>query len=294
MQEFTAIQKARQFTREAGITAVPVDLSRYATLAKARIEIRSDLNDDESGQTFTLGGHTIILVNGNHREERQRFTALHEIAHIVLELPSQHGGPKLTASGLSSYRRRPPEEVLCDVFAAECLLPYDFFKKDIDDLDVSFDAVRQIAARYEASVASTGSRLAAYSAESCAFVLIEEGVIRYASLSKALREKGGYIGFGVPVHAKSVAARLIRDPSSTDVYDEIPADIWFNKPLKNYELACEEAMAAREFDQCLALVWLDDGLRRAATGNRDADDDDGPLLKELDGSLPWPGKSKRR
>lgn len=294
MQEFTVIQRARQFIKQAGITAAPVDLSRYAALAKARIEIRYDLDDDESGQTFGLGGQHIILVNGNHREERQRFTVLHEIAHIVLELPSQHGGKKLTAAGLVSYRRRPPEEVLCDVFAAECLLPYDLFKKDIDDVGLSFDAVREMATRYKASIAPTGSRLATYSGEPCAFVLIEDGVIRYASLSKTLREKGGYIDFGVPVSPKSVAARLIRDPSSTDLYDEIPADIWFNKPLRNYELVCEEAMAAREFDQCLALVWLDDGLRRASTGNRDADDDDEPLLKELDGTLPWPGKSKRR
>lgn len=294
MQEFTAIQKARQFIKQAGITAVPVDVSRYAAHAKARIEVRYDLDDDESGQTFVLGGQNIIFVNGNHREVRQRFTILHEIAHIVLGLPSQHGGEKLTAAGLVSYRRRPPEEVLCDVFAAECLLPYDLFKKDVEEVGLSFDVVRDLATRYMASIPSTGSRLATYCAEPCAFVLIEEGVIRYASLSKSLREAGGYIDFGVPVHDRSVAARLIKNPSSTDVYDEIPADLWFKNPLKHHQLVCEEAMAAPEFDQCFALVWLDDGLRRASTGNRNADDDDEPLLKELDGTLPWPGTSKRR
>src|SRR5688572_21203506 len=173
MDEFTTIQRARQLIREAAITTIPVDVARYAALAKARIEIRNNLDDDESGQTFALGGQNIILVNGNHREERQRFTVLHEIGHIVLDLPSQHGGKKLTTTDLVSYRRRPPEEVLCDVFAAECLLPYDFFKKDIDDVDISFDAVRAIAGKYKASVASTGSRLAAHSAEPCAFVLME-------------------------------------------------------------------------------------------------------------------------
>ena len=184
-------------------------------------------------------------------------------------------------------------KVLIDVGSRVLVLGLAY-KKDIDDIALSFDSVREMATRYRASIASTGSRLATYSAEPCAFMLIEEGVIRYASLSKGLREKGGYIEFGVPVPPKSVAARLIRDPSSTDVYDEIPADIWFNKPLRNYELVCEEAMASREFDQCWALVWLDDGLRRASTGNRDTEDDDDPLLTELDGILPWPGKSRRR
>ena len=294
MEEFTAIQKARQFIKNAAITGVPVDLSRYAALAKARSEIRDDLDDDESGQTFMLGGQNIIFVNGNHRAERQRFTVLHEIGHIVLGLPSQHGGQKLTTSGLSSYRRRPPEEVLCDVFAAECLLPYEFFKKDIDGLDISFDAVRTFATRYKASIASTGSRLAMHSAEPCAFVLMEDGVIRYASRSKALREMGAWIELGVPVPAKSVAARLIKNPASSQVYDELPAHVWFSKPLKNFELVCEEAAPPGDWDQSLSLIWLDDGLRRANTGNAHADDDDEPLLKELDGTLPWPGKGKRR
>ena len=294
MEEFTAIQRARQLIKEAAITTIPVDVARYAALTKARIEIRYDLDDDESGQTFMLGGQNIVLVNGNHREERQRFTMLHEIGHIVLDLPSQHGGKKLTTAGLISYRRRPPEEVLCDVFAAECLLPYDFFKKDIDDVDISFDAVREIARRYKASVASTGSRLAAHSAEPCAFVLMEGDVIRYASRSRSLREMGAWIDLGVPVPAKSVAARIRANPSSPDVYDEIPADTWFSKPLKNYDIVCEETMLPREWDQGLSLLWFDESLRRTATGDSGADNDDEPLLKGLDGILPWPGKSKRR
>lgn len=294
MDEFAAILKARQFIKDAGIIEIPVDLARYTAAAKVEIKIRHDLCDDESGQTFMLGGKSVILVNGNHREERQRFTVLHEIGHIVLEQPSQHGGPKLTASGLASYSRRPPEEVLCDVFAAECLLPYDFFKKDIDDLDVSFNVVRDIAGRYKASIASTGSRLAAHSAEPCAFVLMESGLIRWTSRSKVLREMGGWINLGIAVPTKSVAARVSRNPSVTDVYDELPADIWFNKPIRNYEIVCEEAMPAREWDQCFSLLWFDDSLCRASSGNSDAGDGDEPLLKELDGVLPWPGKKKRR
>lgn len=294
MDEFTAILKARKFIKDAGITEVPVDLARYAALVKARIETRYDLGDDESGQTFPLGGQNIILVNGTHREERQRFTVLHEIGHIVLDLPSQHDGNKLTASGLVSYSRRPPEEVFCDMFAAECLLPYDFFKKDIDDLDVSFDAIREIAGRYKASIPSTGSRLAAHSAEPCAFVLMEDGAVRYASRSKTLRDMGGWIDLGVDVPPKSVAARVFKNPSSADVYDELPAHTWFSKTPKNYEIVCEEAMSLHEWGQCLSLLWFDDSLRRSATGKNDVDDDDEPLLKELDGTLPWPGKSRRR
>ena len=293
MDEFSVILKARKFIRETGIDAVPVDLARYAERAGTRIEVRHDLEDDESGQTFPLGKQQVIFVNGNHREERQRFTVLHEIAHIVLSLPSHHGGNKLTTAGLTSYKRRPREEMLCDVFAAECLLPYDFFKKDVDDTDPSFNAIRELARQYKASVTSTGSRYAAHSSEPCAFVLMESGVVRYVTCSKPLREIGGWIEFGMPMPKNSVASRLAVKPDSADAYDEVSTDTWFSRPLKNYELVFEEAMPTREWDQCLSLIWLDESLKRTDAGHGDIDDDE-PPLKELDGILPWPSKSRRR
>lgn len=294
MDEFTVILKARQFIKDAGINSVPINLDRYATAAKARIDFCDDLDDEESGQTFPLGGKNIIMVNGNHREERQRFTVLHEIGHIVLDLPSKHHNGNITTSDLISYRRRPKEEILCDVFAAECLLPYDFFKKDINDIDISLDAIKKLADQYKASVTSTGSRFAISCDTPCAFVLIEKGKIRYVSRSKFLRELNGWIDIGVPVPQNSVAFHLIKDQSATERYDEITTDIWFNNGVKNYNLLTEEAMLIREWDQCLSLIWFDESLRSSGYASDYYSDNDEPLLDELDGILPWPSKSRRK
>ncbi len=183
-------------------------------LQRPKLKSSSDLDDDESGQTFPLAGKHIITINGNHREERQRFTVLHEIAHIVLELPSQHHGTNMTTSDLVSYRHRPKEEILCDVFAAECLLPYVQFRKDVEDMDVSLDEVKELANHYQASVTSTGSRFAVNCNIPCAFVLMERGKVRYVSMSKFLRERKGWIEFGVPVPKGSVAERISKSTST--------------------------------------------------------------------------------
>jgi hypothetical protein len=45
---------------------------------------------DEAGFTVEIKGKHHIHVNGNDSEERQRFTACHEAAHIKLGLPSEH------------------------------------------------------------------------------------------------------------------------------------------------------------------------------------------------------------
>ena len=293
MNEFPTILRARQFVRDAGNDSVPVDIERLAAAAKAKIKIAYDLADDESGQTTRFKGKHVIIVNGNHREERQRFTVLHEIAHIVLGLPSQHHGATLKTGVLLSYGRRPEEEVLCDVFAAECLLPYHPFARQVADTDISLDAVKSFAEEYKASLTTTGSRFALNANEPCAFVLSEDARIRYVSRSKYLSDLKGWIDFNVPVPQGSVAHRLIQGGSKTEDYDELPTDVWFDGGIRNRPLVAEEAILLRGWNQCLSLIWFDESLKPVRE-RWDEDEDNEPLLKELDGTLPWPSKSRRR
>lgn len=292
-KEFQTILKARKFVCDAGIVAVPVDLERLATAANAKVKILHDLANDESGQTTQIKGRHIIIVNGNHREERQRFTVLHELAHIVLGLPSHHHGSKLTTGTLMRYGRRPPEEMLCDVFAAECLLPYNLFSKDVGDVDISMASVKDLAEKYKASLTTTGSRFAVSAQEPCAFVLSEDGQTRYVSRSKFLNELKGWIDFNIPLPKGSMAHRLMQNGSKTEDYDELASDIWFKGGIKNRPMLAEEAILLREWNQCLSLIWFDESLK-PVNERRDEKEDDEPLLNELDGMLPWPSRGRRR
>src|SRR6185437_3186832 len=98
------------------------------------------------------------------------------IAHIVLGLPSDH-----EAGPWWSYAKRSPNEVLCDVFAAELLLPYKLFKPLVDKSEINLVAVDGLAKNFVASTTATGSRFAALAGAPCAFVLSEQGKVRYAS-----------------------------------------------------------------------------------------------------------------
>ena len=192
------------------------------------------------------------------------------------------------------YGRRPPEEILCDVFAAECLLPYEYFSNDVADLDISMDAVKKLAEDYKASITSTGSRFAVNANGPCAFVLSESGKnpIRITvEVSQRAERLDWTLTFLFP--KGSVAHRLVQNTSKNEDYDEIATDTWFNNGVKNYPLLAEESVLLREWDQCLSLLWFDDDLRPAGD-NRTFDSDDEPLLKDLDGVLPWPSKSRRK
>ncbi len=227
--EHAAISRAWDFQREAGISSIPVALEKYLAAANAELQVRRDLKDTEAGQTFPLGDRHIILVNGHHSSERQRFTVLHELAHIRLGLPSKHG-QSISVDQLLRYSNRPREEILCDIFAAECLLPRQFLLADVRKRPCTFLAIEELADLYCASLAATGSRFAAYNEAHCAWVLADSQRVRYVSCSPSLRETGFFLKIGTEVPAKSVLGRLVAGTGDAvaGTADVVPSYIWLN------------------------------------------------------------------
>jgi Zn-dependent peptidase ImmA (M78 family) len=286
VDEFGAILRAREFVVRANQGSIPVRIEAYLEEVNCELKVDSTLPSDEPGYSLRIGERNIIVVNGNDLSERRRFTACHELGHIVLDLPSEHEG-----SPLLSYSRRPPNEVYCDVFAGELLLPYRIFKPLADSEAIGFRALNDLAARFEASVTATGSRFAAAVDAPCAFVLSEGGRVRYASRSKALRETGAWIAPSMLLPRGSLS-EIARSGQKVDGEREIAADMWFSD-WKRGGLLLEEARQLSQWDQTITLLWFeDDELPDVARDGEDDEEESG--LKELDGTLPWPGKSRRR
>lgn len=289
MDEFRAVLKAREFVNKVKPVTIPVPVEIYAQHVGAIIRPQTDLEPDEPGWSFESKGKHYICTNANDRPERQRFTVCHEIAHLVLGLPSEHGG-----SSWWSYAKRPLVEILCDVFAAELLLPYGLFKPEAKKLQISLSAVDGLAARFEASTTATGSRYAAVVNTPMAFVLSEQGQVRYASRSKALREASAWIQPQLKLPRNSISEK-VRAGVLCDGCEEIDADIWF-EGWERGGMLLEEARHLAHWDQTLTLLWFEDEEvppPKPREGREEEDGDDG-FLKELDGHLPWPGKRRRR
>ena len=285
MDEFGAILRARELVARLKLTSIPARIEDYLEEVGCHLKVDSSLSPNEPGYSVKIGGTNCIVVNGNDIPERQRFTACHELGHIVLDLPSEHED-----SPLWSYSKRPPNEVNCDVFAAELLLPYLIFKPLADSEAIGFAALDDLAEKFEASVTATGSRFAAAVDAPCAFVLSERGRVRYASRSKALREAGAYIPPGIELPRGSLS-ETIRNGRSADGPHEVAADIWLSD-WKRGGLLLEEARQMSQWDQTLTMLWFDDEEVPVESNRGEYEEESG--LKELDGNLPWPGKSRRR
>jgi Zn-dependent peptidase ImmA (M78 family) len=286
VDEFTAVLRARELVRKVNLDTIPASIEAYVEHIGGVLRLETDLGADEPGYSFESNGKHYICVNGNDTAQRRRFTACHEIAHIVLGLPSDYG-----STPWWSYAKRPLDEICCDVFAAELLLPHRLFEPLVERAEIGFTAIHELGRRFVASNIATGSRFAMVITVPCAFVLSEQGKVRYASRSKALREATAWISPQASLPSGSVSAR-VRAGGSCDEVEEVAADLWFSDWDRGGVLR-EEARHLRQWDQTLTLLWFEDEEVPPPKHEGRAEEEN-LGLQELDGILPWPGKRRRR
>ncbi len=291
--ELKAISQAWEFQKEAGIAERPVSIEKYLKAMGAELKLRDDFRDDEAGQVLQVGDRLIIAINARHPIERQRFTVLHEIAHIRLNLPSSHS-KSTSVEQLLGYSRRPREEILCDLFAGECLLPRNLFQADVRRRDCSFATVQELAELYQSSLAATGSRFAAYSSTPCCWILADDRYVRYASCSPALRDAGFFLRIGIEIPRASVLGRLRAGANGVrpGIAEVVPGHVWIQNDCTSVDEFAEAAIISTQIRQGVALLIAE--LASENVSNERIPDDEDALLPELDGQLRFPGKRRKK
>ena len=264
------------------LSNVANDLSVYTKKVKAKLGTE-EMGEGQSGYTLTKrDGSSVIIVNELERRERQRFSTCHEVGHIVLALKSDH-----RETPAWSYSKRDESEIACDIFAAELLMPFEDFKRDVDGEEPSFELVDRLRAKYVVSFSACASRVAAVTQYPCAFVTMSSSVIRHASRSMALRQLNGWIVPKSPIPPGSVARRLVEEQEFSGEDASVSQDVWFQDWPKGYDLV-ELAKHYPSYDETFSLLWFeqdsgpDEPVKNFA-GVPEKEDDGG--LKELDGTL---------
>lgn len=289
MDEAEVQQRARSFISKLDIKDIRDDLSVYIKAANAKVR-KEEFGEGESGQTVTRpDGKHVITVNSVEPEERQRFTICHEIAHIELGLASSHEEVPSW-----SFAKRHINEVLCDIFAAELLMPYMQWKALVPKKEPSLGVIEYMAGEFRTSFPAAASRYANLADIPCAYVTMERGQVRYAARSTSLRKVGAWIPPKSPIPPGSVAHRLREAGGSQIETDEVAQDTWFENWEKGLDL-WELARHYGKSDTTVALLWFPDEDLPEVEPNRfgvRVTEDEG--LSELTGELPWPGKSRRR
>jgi hypothetical protein len=87
-------------------------------------------------------------------------------------------------------------------------------------------SIEDLAGRFLASLTATGSRFAAVHPGPCAFVLSEQGKVRYVSRSNPLRDAYAWIQPRLDL-PRGLLSERIRAGATSDGPEKVDADIWF-------------------------------------------------------------------
>jgi Zn-dependent peptidase ImmA (M78 family) len=290
IDELAIRNAAHQFMAGLDLSNIANDLSVYSKKVKAKLGTE-EMSEGQSGYTLTKrDGSSAIVVNELERRERQRFSTCHEVGHIVLGLKSDH-----RETPAWSYSKRDENEIACDIFAAELLMPFEDFMRDVDGEEPSFELVERLRAKYVVSFSACASRVAAVTPYPCAFVTMSSSVIRHASRSVALRQLNAWIVPKSPIPPGSVARRLVDEQEFSGEDAAVSQDVWFQDWPKGYDLM-ELAKHYPSYDETFSLLWFeqdsgpDEPVKNFA--GVPAEEDDGGL-KELDGVLSFSKRVRR-
>jgi len=140
----------------AGLRGIAVEPLQEDAKADARIFCKAD-------------GSLVIQYDSRKPKSRINFSICHEIVHtffpdcfetVHLRHDRRDGGYEL--------------ECLCDLGAAELLMPHECFQRDMASAKISLELVRQLNRRYAASFEAVLIRLAQLTDQPCAIVFLSE------------------------------------------------------------------------------------------------------------------------
>jgi Zn-dependent peptidase ImmA (M78 family) len=166
--EELVVRLCEELLDEAGIS-VPIDVRLLASFRG--IAAINEVDQAEAGCIFFNGERLVVHMRGTDSAERQRFTICHETIHTFFPGFREERRAR-TDTTVGTYDRNQFEEYLCDIGAAELLLPRKPFlavlpaQPDIDD-------VIELADVFDASLEATAIRIVNLATVPMALVVLE-------------------------------------------------------------------------------------------------------------------------
>jgi Zn-dependent peptidase ImmA (M78 family) len=162
---------AHKLRTDAQQTKLPIDVELIASVKGIR---KREGNYDFAGRIYVReNGQLVMDLNSNDNHARRRFTCAHELMHTAFPGFEEEGRYRLdTSVGTNSATRE--EELLCDLGAAELLMPTDLVAGRYGFTD-GLKGVEHLADDADVSLEAAGNRIAEISTDPGIFMVFEFG-----------------------------------------------------------------------------------------------------------------------
>ncbi len=166
-----------------------------------------------------------IIVNSKiNMPTRKRFTAMHEIGHVVLHIfPEVVTTFRCTKKDISS--RKSSKQVYeneANTFAASLLLPKHFVKPIVSKNDLTWDFIKEVADKCEASLQATARRLVTLTTEEYALIIQYENDVWHPLKSASCNQFIDRNKFPDSLQKREI----IEDKNFPSSWDECDANEW--------------------------------------------------------------------
>ena len=264
---------ANDFTRilnaayGSGPNRFPIDVSEVAKeISRVKFPddpitlVHGDCLPGFDGALFqTKKGWGIIYNNSIVSKGRVNFTLAHELGHYLLHREDYPEGPKCNSEDMmrvdSEYKKI---EQHANIFAANLLMPFDDFRKQINAKEKpTFDEISGCAERYQTSLLATALRWLEYTERRSLIVVSRDGFILWSRASASAFKTGLYfktVGKDpIPIPDASLSAKMAMAPlSHKNEITKHDAEVWFSEP-------CDEmTLTSDRYDVVISLLHFDD------------------------------------
>jgi len=198
-------QLVDELVKQRGREEPPFSAEELAPLQGIKRIEKLDLGEFDAVLFRTADGY-IIKVNAIHSPERQNFSCAHEIAHTFLhELESRGSTQSAEFRTVEADMSSRAKERLCQIAAAELLMPEQVFREYLLSFGISADSIERLAHVFKVSPEAAAIRISKVSTEPCI-------LLKWARFQKA--KSKGFVTKDKSKHVNEGKHVYVRDPSA--------------------------------------------------------------------------------
>ena len=205
------------------------------------------------GRLVRQGKRAIATISTSIDHSGKRtFVTAHEFGHFELQ---HKAGVGCDDAAFVDWHRNRPEETEANQFAAELLMPKQWFIDVARSSPLSFDAVRDIASRCQVSVTAAAFRCVELNVSPSALVFCQSGLIRWYRVSSSFPYR--FVNHGQPPHRYSGAGEYFFDGNTSPYPEPTPVTAWFlDKNVQSDQSVIEQCLPMPNLKATLSLIWI--------------------------------------
>ena len=264
VREREIIQCASDTVSQHGFTALPVDPKRIAEQHHIKLMPWKPEKIGISGFLMKMGddfgiGYSTAIENVGFIN----FTVAHELGHYFISghIESVIGAGNGTHYSASGFVSDEAHEREADLFAAELLMPQQFFRSALEDAGSGFRAIETLAENARTSIVATAIRFAKFCDDPTAVILSSDSQIEWCFLSKELKACPGVYQLAKKsvVPLTSATAKFNKDVRRRERCDRVESSCsltdWFER-APDVEVN-EDVVGLGHYGKTLTVLFAD-------------------------------------